>query len=128
MEGCCLQGHATSDHTTLLLNCYSKLKDIQKLEAFLRRTGATGDNATLQFDTEVAVKVHTVQCQLLHIAMQWHSGHHPGWTLGCVSCSLWQTAPRLPSGSLTIMLTRCTSRPAHPGPYQPDPRASSRCA
>ena len=51
------QGHATSDHTTLLLNCYSKLKDIQKLEAFLRRSGATGDNATLQFDTEVAVKV-----------------------------------------------------------------------
>ena len=65
---CCLQGHATSDHTTLLLNCYSKLKDIQKLEAFLRRTGATGDNATLQFDTEVAVKVHMVQCQLPDIA------------------------------------------------------------
>ena len=58
------QGHATSDHTTLLLNCYSKLKDIQKLEAFLRRSGATGDNATLQFDTEVAVKVRCRGCQV----------------------------------------------------------------
>lgn len=64
-ESMLLQGHATSDHTTLLLNCYSKLKDIQKLEAFLRRTGATGDNATLQFDTEVAVKVSLAGCWLV---------------------------------------------------------------
>lgn len=50
-----LQGHATSDHTTLLLNCYSKLKAIDKLESFLKRSA--GDAATLHFDAEVAVKV-----------------------------------------------------------------------
>ncbi|CAI4217363.1 unnamed protein product [Parascedosporium putredinis] len=30
---------ATSDHTTLLLNCYAKLKDIEKLEAFIKSPG-----------------------------------------------------------------------------------------
>ena len=50
-----MQGHASSDHTTLLLNCYSKLKDIDKLDAFLKRSA--GDAAALHFDTEVAVKV-----------------------------------------------------------------------
>jgi hypothetical protein len=28
---------ATEDHTTLLLNCYTKLKDISNLEAFLTK-------------------------------------------------------------------------------------------
>ena len=50
-----VQSQATSDHTTLLLNCYSKLKDIDKLDAFLKRSA--GNAATLHFDTEVAVKV-----------------------------------------------------------------------
>ena len=27
---------ATSDHTTLLLNCYAKLKDVEKLEEFIK--------------------------------------------------------------------------------------------
>ena len=34
-----LQGHATSDHTTLLLNCYTKLKDVEKLDAFIQVSG-----------------------------------------------------------------------------------------
>ena len=32
----CEQGHASSDHTTLLLNCYTKLKDVAKLDAFIQ--------------------------------------------------------------------------------------------
>ena len=55
-----LQGHATSDHTTLLLNCYSKLKAIDKLESFLKRSA--GDAATLHFDAEVAVKACLLAC------------------------------------------------------------------
>lgn len=30
------QGHASCDHTTLLLNCYTKLKDVAKLDAFIQ--------------------------------------------------------------------------------------------
>ncbi|KAG2428575.1 hypothetical protein HYH02_014378 [Chlamydomonas schloesseri] len=33
------RGLATCDHTTLLLNCYTKLKDVSKLDAFIRRGG-----------------------------------------------------------------------------------------
>ena len=51
------QGLATSDHTTLLLNCYTKLKDVAKLDEFLRRSGE-GDRPTLNFDVDTAVKVH----------------------------------------------------------------------
>jgi hypothetical protein len=42
-------GKATSDHTTLLLNCYAKLKDIKKLEEFIM---APGD---LKFDLDTAI-------------------------------------------------------------------------
>lgn len=40
---------ATSDHTTLLLNCYAKLKDVDKLEAFIRQPG------DLKFDLDTAI-------------------------------------------------------------------------
>lgn len=40
---------ATSDHTTLLLNCYAKLKDVQKLEAFIKSPG------DLKFDLDTAI-------------------------------------------------------------------------
>lgn len=40
---------ATSDHTTLLLNCYAKLKDIDKLEGFIRQPGE------LKFDLDTAI-------------------------------------------------------------------------
>ena len=61
----CAQGRAGADHTTLLLNCYTKLKDVAKLDEFLRGSTATsadgsnGDAAALPFDTETAVKVCT---------------------------------------------------------------------
>lgn len=40
---------ATSDHTTLLLNCYAKLKDIAKLEKFIKSPG------DLKFDLDTAI-------------------------------------------------------------------------
>ncbi|TGJ79148.1 hypothetical protein E0Z10_g9619 [Xylaria hypoxylon] len=42
---------ATSDHTTLLLNCYAKLKDVEKLEKFIRSEG------DLKFDLETAISM-----------------------------------------------------------------------
>ncbi|KAK7748181.1 Vacuolar protein sorting-associated protein 11 [Cytospora paraplurivora] len=42
-------GKATSDHTTLLLNCYAKLKDIEKLEHFIKQPGE------LKFDLDTAI-------------------------------------------------------------------------
>lgn len=40
---------ATSDHTTLLLNCYAKLKDVDKLEDFIKQPGE------LTFDLDTAI-------------------------------------------------------------------------
>ena len=40
---------ATTDHTTLLLNCYAKLKDTEKLDTFIRTPG------TAKFDVETAI-------------------------------------------------------------------------
>lgn len=40
---------ATADHTTLLLNCYAKLKDIAKLEKFIKSEGE------LKFDLDTAI-------------------------------------------------------------------------
>ncbi|KAG6004996.1 hypothetical protein E4U21_000568 [Claviceps maximensis] len=40
---------ATADHTTLLLNCYAKLKDIDKLEKFIKSPG------DLKFDLDTAI-------------------------------------------------------------------------
>ena len=51
------QSLANADHTTLLLNCYTKLKDVSKLDAFLRGAGAADGQGALPFDVETAVKV-----------------------------------------------------------------------
>ena len=40
---------ATADHTTLLLNCYAKLKDTEKLNAFIKAPGE------LKFDLDTAI-------------------------------------------------------------------------
>jgi len=42
---------ATADHTTLLLNCYAKLKDIEKLERFIKSPG------DLKFDLDTAISM-----------------------------------------------------------------------
>lgn len=52
-----MQKLAGADHTTLLLNCYTKLKDVSKLDAFLRGSGASEGSSALPFDAETAVKV-----------------------------------------------------------------------
>ncbi|KAI8873007.1 hypothetical protein GQ42DRAFT_114913, partial [Ramicandelaber brevisporus] len=44
------QSLATSDHTTLLLNCYAQLRDDTKLDNFIRRTD-------IHFDVDIAIKV-----------------------------------------------------------------------
>ena len=40
---------ADSDHTTLLLNCYTKLKDVNQLDKFINRD--------VDFDVETAIRV-----------------------------------------------------------------------
>ncbi|KJZ73091.1 hypothetical protein HIM_07475 [Hirsutella minnesotensis 3608] len=40
---------ASADHTTLLLNCYAKLKDLEKLEKFIKSPG------DLKFDLDTAI-------------------------------------------------------------------------
>ena len=42
---------ANADHTTLLLNCYTKLKDVHKLDEFIRK------DSGYMFDLETAIKV-----------------------------------------------------------------------
>ncbi|GLB34509.1 putative zinc-finger [Lyophyllum shimeji] len=51
-------GLANSDHTTLLLNTYTKLKDVSRLDSFIKteaRRGADGDE--LPFDLDTAIRV-----------------------------------------------------------------------
>eukprot|EP00117_Sycon_ciliatum_P023495 scpid32393/ scgid19961/ Vacuolar protein sorting-associated protein 11 homolog len=45
------QNLANKDHTTLLINCYTKLKDVQKLDEFVMT------DRELNFDVETAIKV-----------------------------------------------------------------------
>ncbi|KAI5291018.1 hypothetical protein KEM54_006646 [Ascosphaera aggregata] len=47
-------GKATADHTTLLLNCYAKLKDTTKLDSFIRESGPIGG---LKFDLDTAIRM-----------------------------------------------------------------------
>ncbi|KAH6902717.1 vacuolar membrane protein [Coprinopsis sp. MPI-PUGE-AT-0042] len=52
-------GLANSDHTTLLLNTYTKLKDVSRLDSFIKteskRNGADADE--LPFDLDTAIRV-----------------------------------------------------------------------
>ncbi|GJJ78227.1 vacuolar protein sorting-associated protein 11 [Entomortierella parvispora] len=44
-------GLANADHTTLLLNCYTKLKDVKRLDEFIKT------DSDLMFDLETAIQV-----------------------------------------------------------------------
>ena len=55
--GLSLQGLATADHTTLLLNCYTKAKDVDKLDRFLKGAERQGATGSLPFSIDTAVKV-----------------------------------------------------------------------
>jgi len=46
------EGLANEDHTILLLNCYTKLKDNQKLDEFIFK-----DRDSVDFDLEIAIRV-----------------------------------------------------------------------
>lgn len=50
------QGVANSDITTLLLNCYAKLKDTERLDAFIKAS-TPRPNGELPFDLETAINV-----------------------------------------------------------------------
>ncbi|KAJ8748601.1 hypothetical protein K2173_007591 [Erythroxylum novogranatense] len=48
------KGVASKDHTTLLLNCYTKLKDVEKLNVFIKSEDGLGEH---KFDVETAIRV-----------------------------------------------------------------------
>lgn len=53
-------GLANADHTTLLLNTYTKLKDVTRLETFIRTESRRGDSlegGELPFDLDTAIRV-----------------------------------------------------------------------
>ncbi|KAF3680671.1 Vacuolar protein-sorting-associated protein 11 -like protein [Capsicum annuum] len=48
------KGLASKDHTTLLLNCYTKLKAVEKLNEFIKSEDGVGEQ---KFDVETAIRV-----------------------------------------------------------------------
>ncbi|TRY90571.1 hypothetical protein DNTS_018353 [Danionella cerebrum] len=69
------QSLANADHTTLLLNCYTKLKDSSKLEEFIK-----SNESEVSFDVEIAIKVlrqagyhsHAVFLADKHMHHEWY--------------------------------------------------------
>lgn len=49
-----MRGLASKDHTTLLLNCYTKLKDVEKLNKFIKGEDSVSEQ---RFDVETAIRV-----------------------------------------------------------------------
>lgn len=69
-----LQSLANADHTTLLLNCYTKLKDSSKLEEFIKVMGE-GDNLRILFYF-VTIKTRQLKrssanCKLVPVGLLW---------------------------------------------------------
>ena len=61
---------ANSEHTTLLINCYTKLKEKEKLHLFIY-----SDQAGIHFDIEMAVEVlRKASCyeEALHLSKKHH--------------------------------------------------------
>ncbi|KAI3755658.1 hypothetical protein L1987_55463 [Smallanthus sonchifolius] len=50
------KGLGSKDHTTLLLNCHTKLKDVDKLNVFIKSEDGVGEH---KFDVETAIKEET---------------------------------------------------------------------
>ncbi|CAL5228225.1 g11315 [Coccomyxa viridis] len=76
-----VQKLAGADHTTLLLNCYTKLKDVSKLDAFLRGSGASEGSSALPFDAETAVKVCRTAGYYEHALYVAQAAKEPEWYL-----------------------------------------------
>ena len=52
------RGLANADHTTLLLNTYTKLKDVARLDSFIKSEARREDSADeLPFDLDTAIRV-----------------------------------------------------------------------
>lgn len=51
------RGLATPDHTTLLLNCYAKTADKERLDAFIRTETTRTGRDDLPFDLATAIRV-----------------------------------------------------------------------
>lgn len=49
------RGAAGVDHTTLLVNCYAKGRDVAKLEKFIKSAGGKKDETRFDVDTVIAV-------------------------------------------------------------------------
>uniref|UniRef100_A0A8C0GXI5 VPS11 core subunit of CORVET and HOPS complexes n=2 Tax=Chelonoidis abingdonii TaxID=106734 RepID=A0A8C0GXI5_CHEAB len=71
-----LQSLANADHTTLLLNCYTKLKDSSKLEEFIKTS-----ESEVHFDVETAIKVLRQAGYLSHAVYLAEKHAHHEWFL-----------------------------------------------
>lgn len=69
------QNLANTDHTTLLLNCYTKLKDVSKLDEFIMT------NKELNFDVETAIKVCRQAAYYKHAVYLAEKFHQHDWYL-----------------------------------------------
>eukprot|EP00210_Caulerpa_lentillifera_P001572 g1510.t1 len=76
---------AIADHTTLLLNCYTKLKDVEKLNSFIgvgvsHEEGSQQlDRPKIKFDVETAVKVLRMAGYYSHALAIAKSANEPHW-------------------------------------------------
>lgn len=75
---------AIADHTTLLLNCYTKLKDVEKLNSFIgvgvgHENGRPMDKPKIKFDVETAVKVLRMAGYYSHALAIAKSANEPHW-------------------------------------------------
>ncbi|XP_023235262.1 vacuolar protein sorting-associated protein 11 homolog [Centruroides sculpturatus] len=68
------KGLANEDHTTLLLNCYTKLKDIDKLDEFIK-------TEKVDFDVEIAIKVCRQAGYFTHALFLAEKHHQHDWYL-----------------------------------------------
>ncbi|XP_036179946.1 vacuolar protein sorting-associated protein 11 homolog isoform X3 [Myotis myotis] len=67
------QSLANADHTTLLLNCYTKLKDSLRLEEFIK----TKSESEVHFDVETAIRVLRQAGYYSHaLYLAEHHAHH----------------------------------------------------
>ncbi|CAK0785749.1 hypothetical protein CVIRNUC_008960 [Coccomyxa viridis] len=103
---------AGADHTTLLLNCYTKLKDVSKLDAFLRGSGATDGSTPPPFDAETAVKVCRSAGYYEHALAVSQAANEPEWYLDILleDCQQYDEAlaylQKLPRQQAAAALTR----------------------
>ncbi|XP_030077168.1 vacuolar protein sorting-associated protein 11 homolog [Microcaecilia unicolor] len=70
------QSLANADHTTLLLNCYTKLKDSAKLEGFIKAS-----ESEVHFDVETAIKVLRQTGYYIHAVYLAEKHAHHEWYL-----------------------------------------------